>query len=281
MRREELSLPTFSGITKESIRNSLLGYQASDEAEVKLQRFLFEGLPRVIKRALGDKIGKAEWASHGKRCVQFMEARAALDFFLRSNSIPQAYQALILAGPDPELACIPWALSGLPTRFLICDKDKDLISQAKKNIKSIDKLISKNINYLWWDRGENPVHSVTIVNEDCFNIQPPEDGYIVLDLDFCNNMIRTSGGTRKISSFVSDAGATKGPFIFRTTLHVGRIGNSWNDVLDNIEEMDNEIRKKGFRVREKIESKYTSTLPMVSIMWILERNPRSKSIVVL
>ncbi len=268
MRREELSLPIFSGITKAAIKASVRGSASPEDSEKAIRHFLFGELESVISRAVGQQ---PDWASHGKRCVQFTEARRALQFFLRSSSKPQSDGALVLSGPDPGISCLPWAMSGLAASFYLCERDKRVAALARSRLPSAEKLISKKINYLWWSRNETPGYSISIRSGDCFSEPPPEEGYIIIDLDFCNNHLRTQTGIRQVADFVFDTAAKRGPSIFRTTLHVGRVGNAWGTVLNNIEEMDSALKERGFRIREKTESKYASTLPMVSVMWILER----------
>lgn len=255
-------LASQAGITQAAIKNTL----RKGITEKDLFQFL-HGNINYLYETLPKPSYSQPWETSGKRYVHLEEARFVARHFLRNNIQPQNERALVLSGTDPCLACLPWIMSGIVTSFDAVEVSLDnyLIAKAKikAEIKKIEEKIqpSKKIefNLLW---------------TDCFNIYGVK--YSVIDLDFCNNQLRKIESRNKILHLLRKISPRKGPFIFRTTLHVGRPNNSKKDIENHIDSFERDlltgrISNIQYKIRAHDRSPYQSSLPMLSLIWILER----------
>lgn len=273
---EEEHLAHLSGISKKAIRRAILSNQDTLD---RVYNFLFGDIGSTILFSVGEDPGSASWSTYGKRCVQILEAREALQFYLRNAIIPENKRVLVLSGPNPDKACMPWIISGLGKRFVAYEKDFDTYLVAKKTLSGqLEKLERKSLPL--WGKDFNGVQNILDIDlrwDNCLDENKIEGQFSIIDLDFCNNKLKNPDVLLTINNIINKSANRKGITIFRTTLHVGRTGNSWKEVEKNIEDLEKLLRWTSFRIRHKSEHRYLSTLPMVSVMWILERRDKNEN----
>ncbi len=256
---KEFELARRAGVTKKSLRLALK--QGFSEQEI------FEFLHGDLN-ALFEKLPKPSryqgWDTSGKRYVHLEDARFAAKHFLRNGIHPSSNKALVLSGTEPALACLPWAMSGIASDFTACEKVFKNFNRAKSreedDIKKVYHRLPKkyevNVNLLWCD---------------CLDLD--EETYGIFDLDFCSNQLRSPSSRSKITGLLARTAPRIGPFVLRTTLHVGRLNNSQKDVENHIESFEKNLREgsEEYKIRGFNRSPYQSSLPMISLIWILER----------
>jgi hypothetical protein len=252
-----------AGIAKRTIQKVL----GSGVTEKDLFSFI-HGDVNLIYKTLPKPSGNQSWETTGKRFVHLEEARFVAKHFLRNAIRPKNQKALILSGTDPALACLPWIMSGIATRFVAYESNYEIYQQLKEN------LIREKLSVI----NRLPKRKRFELELVFGNILDEEDRkYGIIDLDFCNNRIRTWNSRAEILELVDEVSPLKGPFVLRTTLHVGRTNNSREDIERHIELFEKELRypedtfHQKYRIRASDRSPYQSVLPMISLVWILER----------
>jgi hypothetical protein len=269
LKRETLS--QLSGISKASLKTAL---PPKDNGE-RLEEFLYGDIRRTIQLLFPAGYGSSHWATPGKRMVQLEESRFVTSYLLRNNAVPDSLSALVLMGPDPAMACLPWALPGIATKFIGFEMDHSIWSRASHQRASAEEELSRQGLFLWLSPREPKKIEIHLRFATCFShpwAKDPDAGRAgVIDLDFCRNTLRTEKNRQQILRLVSLRAPHRGPFILRTTLHIGRTGNSRRDVSRQVQSFESQIEGLGFAMRAKNESPYQSVLPMLSSLWILER----------
>lgn len=258
----EFPLASRAGVTKKAIKKAT----SNGVDEKALMKFI-HGDINVIHNSLPKPSGLQEWETTGKRFVQLEEARFVAKHFLRNAVRPSSSRALVLSGTDPALACLPWAMSGIATRFVAYERDLVIWRRAMdRQGHELRKITTREIT-----GRECELH---IVYGDILHSR---DGIFgVIDLDFCSNQLRIEKSRAAILNLVDRTAPATGPFVFRTTIHLGRVGNSLEDVEHHIEDFERELKEpdeeyQAYKVRAFDRSPYQSSLPMVSLLWILER----------
>ena len=214
--------------------------------------------------------GYQTWDTAGKRYVHIEETKFVARHFLRNAIRPQSTRALVLSGTDPALTCLPWAMSGLATEFTACEVNPLVYSTIKKTLQKEVRKIKESLP-------EGRKFEINVVLRNV--LREIDYEYGIIDLDFCNNRIRTEKHRDEILSLLDSVSPSTGPFVLRTTLHLGRANNSREDVERHVETFEEELRNPGggsqrYKIRAHDMSPYQSSLPMVSLIWILERRRR-------
>lgn len=247
-----------AGIAQTIIKKAV----GKDIPEEKLFKFL-HGDINTIYKTLPKPSNEQSWETSGKRYVHLEETKFIAGHLIRNGCKPVNERALILSGTDPALACLPWVMSNVSYRFDAYEKDLNCWKFARKRIsKETEKIKEK--------APKNKKIELNLIYGDILDANKK---YGVIDLDFCNNHLRTSSSRRKIIELIERVSPDKGPFILRTTLHVGRQSNSRESVTRNIDDFEESLRRGpvGYRIKAHNQSPYQSTLPMISLVWILER----------
>ena len=266
---KEFPLASQAGITKRSIRKAI----SNGVNERDLFHFI-HGDVNLIHSELPKASGFQPWETTGKRYVHIEEARFVARHFLRNGIQPSSRKALVLAGTDPALACLPWAMSGIASRFVAYENDYEAHYRARRNLSNERRKVRSRL-----PAGRE--FRLKLIRGDVFEINGFDD-FGVIDLDFCNNRLRNADAREKLLSLIDRASPLVGPFVLRTTLHMGRVDNSREDVERHIEKFEKEIRDprdpdfQSYRIRASDRSPYQSSLPMVSLVWILERQPEKE-----
>ncbi len=249
------------GVTKKAIKKAISG----GIKEETLLNFIHGDINNIYN-SLPEPSGLQSWETSGKRYVHLEEARFVARHFLR-NAVKPPTTALVLSGMDPALACLPWAMSGVATKFVAYEKDSMVYSLAWGRLgHELRKIQSRSL--------EHKLCTLNILSGDI--LKEKRLGFGVIDLDFCNNQLRTKDSREQIINLLDRVSPMKEPFVFRTTLHLGRVNNSLQDVENHIEKFEEELRigedgYQSYRIRAFDRSPYQSSLPMVSLVWILER----------
>lgn len=254
-------LASRAGVTKKAIKKAL---NCGIDEEVLFD--FIHGDLNLIHKTLPPPSGKQAWESTGKRYVHLEEARFVAKHFLRNTIRPANDRALLLSGMDPALACLPWALSGIASHFVAYESNPNAFQITNKKLSEERKKLKSCLP-------AEKACGLALRQGDILN--KSEEVYGVIDLDFCNNQLRTEERRTNILKLIDSNAPLEGPFIFRTTLHLGRVNNSREDVEQHIEEFEKELREptEGFqryKIRASDRSPYQSSLPMVSLIWILE-----------
>jgi len=272
-----------AGISKTAIKTAL-GRNLDEKAIMDL---LYGDINALVENKFGSGEGKQYWATLGKRYVQVNEARFASEFFLRNNLPLQSHTGLILTGADPQRACLPWAMFGLAERFIGYEIDWKTMYKARYLIPETERRIKEAISHIRSD-GEAVSKNLelAILEGDCLDdpgsftrrgklieMAP----YSVMDLDFCNNQLRFEKQQERIIDLIKRNSPDEGLFILRTTLHVGRIGNSKKEIEKQIIKFEDRLRKASFREKAKNRNQYQSNLPMLSLIWILEKEKKDEN----
>jgi hypothetical protein len=248
------------GVTKKAIKKATNG----GIEEKDLLDFIHGDIDKLYK-SLPHPSGAQSWESSGKRYVQLEEARFVARHILRNN-IKLPSSALVLSGTDPALACLPWAMCGIATKFVAYEKDILIYSNARHRVKKeLQKIQSRSQSYKECE--------LEIVYGD---ILEEKEKFGIIDLDFCSNQLRTKDSRGQIIKFLDHVTPSQEPFVLRTTLHIGRANNSSRDIEGHIEEFEKELRRPlegyyNYKIRACDRSPYQSSVPMVSLVWILER----------
>jgi hypothetical protein len=250
----EYPLAKRAGVTRKSIE-AALEYQKTEE---DLFRFLHGNMYHLHAK-MPEPSYKQSWDRTGKRFVHLEEVRFITRHLLRNNIYPQSKRALIISGTEPALACIPWALSGLVSDFEAYENSIDTyLEAASKRAIETHKLY----------KAANDDTSLEIIFGDCFRVKNKDYG--IFDLDFCNNHLKTKDSRDEILQLINNNSVLEGPIILRITIHVGRLGNSRSDTEEHINLFNEELRNK-YKIRAHDISPYQSSVPMTSLIWILER----------
>jgi len=259
------------GVTRLAINNALgKGFKGERlQRERSLNQFLF-GDVRELYSQLPGSSNRQGWETRAKRFLQLEEARWIAKHYLRNNLSPKSHNALVLTGTEPALACIPWAKGGLATSFIGWEKDLSVYQNAIRKEITERRKIEKHASYLWHPCDAEKKVFLYLREGNCFKYQS-NIKYGVFDLDFCNNHLRTQEGQREILSLIKRSSPKRGPFVLRTTLHVGRNeGNSKADIEGHIRFFERSLREDGWNIRAQDRNPYQSTVPMISLIWILE-----------
>ncbi len=251
------------GITKAAIQKAL-EYGTTEEDVLNF----IHGDIDTIYNTLPQASNCQPWETSGKRYVQIEEVRFVTRHFLRNGIRPTNQNALILGGTEPALACIPWAMSNLAKSFHVYENKIALhrlaINKKRKEKRRIEGLLSSGQQI-----------ELEMIFGNILSVERQEFG--IIDLDFCNNRIREEVSRVRILNLIDSVSPKSGPFVLRTTLHVGRKGNSKKDVEEHIDQFEEEIRSgdnelyQPYKIRAHDRSPYQSSLPMISLIWILER----------
>jgi len=207
------------------------------------------------------------WDTSGKRYVHLEEVQFVVRHLVRNGTPLKNRRALILSGSDPALACLPWAMSGLVSEFDAYEKaiDPYFIARGKLE-KELQKIIDCSSG--------NKKIELNLIYKNCFKVKNKEYG--IIDLDFCNNQLKDYTQRNLLFDLINRIAPKTGPFVFRTTLHIGRTNNSKEEVEENIEAFERRLKignspSNRFIVKAFERSPYQSTLPMIALTWILER----------
>lgn len=255
-------LASQAGVTKRAIKKAT----ANGISEESLFQFIHGDLKKIYEK-LPTSSGYQSWDSSGKRYVHIEEAKFVAKHFLRNTIKPKSRKALVLSGTDPALACLPWAMSGLADEF-VAYESYDLAYYFAKKDFSNEKRKIKNLV----PKGREIELQLVLGNI----LEERSQKYGIIDLDFCNNRIRNQDYRSEILSLVDEVSPNTGPFVLRTTLHMGRANNSRRDIENHIDKFEEQLRNPtnnslGYKIRAHDRSPYQSSLPMVSLLWILEK----------
>lgn len=265
------TLAEISGISKRALKLAL----PPKAREEELAEFLYGDIREILSALLPDGPGHSRWASLGKRVVQFEEARFVTNYFLRNNHFPQSRSAMVLLGKDPQIACLPWAIPGIAVDFWGYETSLLTYLEGQDRVKQAQEMLGKKSLYLWLNHTLQRKVTLHYLRESCLKTNSFMPNLAVFDLDFCRNMLRLEKDRRRISRLVGDKACNTGPIVLRTTLHVGRCGNSRREIDRQVRDFES-LLTENFLIRAKNESPYQSIMPMLSLLWILERKDENE-----
>lgn len=238
------------------------------DTEERLFRFLYGDL-----HALYEKLPKPSfsqrWDTPGKRFTHLEDSKFLVRHFLRTNSWPKSQSAMVLLGTEPLLACLPWIMSGIATDFVGYEIDSDRYKKARSISEEYLNQTLLGIEDLWPVSKSQKI-SILMAHGCCLKDQG-EKKYGIFDLDFCRNELRTEEGRRCIVNLLNRSSPKTGQFALRITIHVGRAGNSKKDIRRYLASFEDKLWAAGYEIRANMPSPYQSTVPMMSITWVLER----------
>jgi hypothetical protein len=243
-------ITSISGIPIKALRN-LIKESSSPQ---KIGKLLFGDLRDIVSEAYSDGIGTQSWASKGKRFVQLDEVREVYKHLARYQDLPNSRKALILTSSSPIEAVLCWTYFELANEFIGFEENERLFNAAWVEV------VRKGMR-----------ETIHLNHANCFSYNKEDLG--VIDLDFCNNILRIPEDREKLTSFLCRV-ANPGVFILRLTLNIGLYkGNSKEQMEDEIEDFENRLREKKIKIRAKIVNQYQSTVPMMSLVWVLKKRP--------
>ena len=259
---DEVSAHTM-GIRTKSLKMATNHGQAR---KTEFARLLYGDIRALVKEVLADSIDYEPHASPGKRFVQLREAQWALQWFV-SNEPPEGHSALLLTGTVPALACKPWAKMGIAFDFIGYESDPYKYWRAFSCLPGARRQVGNQLTPLWVHKGQDVRAKITVINGDILDDRQ-DKVYSVIDTDFCRSYIRDPADREHLLELIARQGPPTGPFVFRTTVHVGHTDNSRGDIRRHTREFKEGLERSGFDILASNRSSYHC---MMSLIYILER----------
>jgi hypothetical protein len=243
-----------AGIIKKSIKR-ILEHQNSERDISEILhgdlKSLYKNLPKSSQRQL--------WESSGKRIVHLEEIRFVLKYMLRNDVTLGSRRAIVLGGMEPAISCTPWAMTGLIDQFDLYE------NQPYIYLNVINRLKSETCKIQY--RSSDKI-SVSLTFGDCLNAR--YNCYGLFDLDFCSNHLRDEEQRNRVFKLLIENSPENGIIVVRTTIHVGRVNNSKKEIREHIR-LFNEQLSKEYEILALDRSPYVGSVPMASLIWILDR----------
>jgi hypothetical protein len=273
---KRVSLQASLGIAKSSIEK----VTAKDKQKEDLLRELLSSDIRKLAEKVYGNIGPgtSRWATWGKRVTALANARFALNFFVREGILCGVGNAIVVSGQDAVQAALPWISTGLATDVVAVEKEDEIFSAARSTAKRLGwdkktahvrKLTDAHPGF-WRD---NPNHcTLHMLNADILSL--PTCRFDVVDLDFCNNVLRTEDGRREVRQLIQRCAPVDRPSVLSCTIHIGRSAdNTRQETHKHSILFEKALEKYGnFMILAKSRESYQSNqMPMANLVWIIER----------